>query len=48
MGIDGSDFQDYHDFTGGADGGYPYGDLTLSAGTLFGMTNEGGSSPTPN
>ena len=42
VGIDGSDYQDLYDFTGGTDGGLPYGDLTLSGGTLFGMTAEGG------
>lgn len=33
-----------HRFTGGADGGFPLGGLTLSAdGTLYGTTNSGGS-----
>ena len=43
MGIDGSDFDDLYSFTGGADGGNPHGDLTLSGGTLFGMTSTGGA-----
>ena len=39
VGIDGSDYQDLYSFTGGtADEGGPEGDLTLSGGTLFGMT----------
>ena len=42
VGIDGSDYEDLYDFTAGSDGGYPYGDLTLSGGTLFGMTYAGG------
>ena len=45
VGINGSDYQYLHGFTGGADGGQPFGDLTLSAGTLFGMTSEGGTAP---
>ena len=33
-----------HDFTGGADGGVPYGNLIRdSAGTLYGTTSKGGS-----
>ena len=43
VGIDGSDFQDLYSFTGGTDGGFPDGELTLSGGTLFGMTSAGGS-----
>ena len=43
VGIDGSGYQDLYDFTDGADGSRPYGDLTLSGGTLFGMTSNGGS-----
>ena len=43
VGIDGSGFQNLYSFTGGADGGYPYGDLTFSGGTLFGMTSAGGN-----
>ena len=42
VGIDGSDFQNLYSFTGGSDGGYPYDDLTLSAGTLFGTAYQGG------
>jgi uncharacterized repeat protein (TIGR03803 family) len=38
LGADGSGYQDLHDFTGGADGASPFGGLTLSGGTLFGMT----------
>ncbi len=41
VGIDGSDYQDLYSFTDGTDGDYPYGDLTLSSGTLFGMTPGG-------
>jgi uncharacterized repeat protein (TIGR03803 family) len=40
VGIDASHYDDLHDFTGGPDGGDPYGDLTLSGGTLFGVTNR--------
>jgi uncharacterized repeat protein (TIGR03803 family) len=43
MGIDGSGFHDLYDFTGGTDGGLPVGDLTLSGGTLFGMSQVGGA-----
>ena len=43
MGIDGSGYQDLYDFTGGTEGAFPYGDLTLSGGTLFGMTYSGGA-----
>jgi uncharacterized repeat protein (TIGR03803 family) len=43
IGVDGSDYQDLYDFTGGADGRQPEGDLTLSGGTLFGMAYEGGN-----
>ena len=41
VGIDGSDYQDLHDFNY-TDWAYPQGDLTLSGGTLFGMTSGGG------
>lgn len=41
VGIDGSDYPDLHDFNY-TDGAYPQGDLTLSGGTLFGMTSGGG------
>jgi len=44
VGIDGSGYQDLYDFTGGADGGWPIGDLTLSGGTLFGTTSNGNGS----
>jgi uncharacterized repeat protein (TIGR03803 family) len=40
VGVDGSGYQDLYDFTGGADGGDPYGGLVASGGTLFGMTND--------
>ncbi len=43
VGINGSGFQDFYDFTGGIDGQQPCGDLTLSDGTLFGMTQTGGA-----
>ncbi len=43
VGFDGTGFQDLYDFTGGNDGGAPEGDLTLSSGTLFGMTSQNGA-----
>jgi uncharacterized repeat protein (TIGR03803 family) len=43
VGIDGSGYDDLYDFTDGADGAGPSGDLTLSGGTLFGMTQAGGA-----
>jgi uncharacterized repeat protein (TIGR03803 family) len=43
VGIDGSDYQDLYSFTAGDDGGYPYCTLTLSGGTLFGMTSRDGA-----
>ncbi len=43
VGIDGSAYKDLYDFTGGADGGHPEGDLLLNGGTLFGMTYQGGN-----
>ena len=43
VGIDGSDYRNLYSFTGGSDGGKPTGDLTLSGGTLFGMTSVGGA-----
>jgi uncharacterized repeat protein (TIGR03803 family) len=43
VGIDGSGYTDLYDFTLGDDGGVPGGDLTLSGGTLFGMTSSGGA-----
>lgn len=40
---DGSGFSLLHEFAGGADdGGWPYGDLTLSGANFYGMTSEGG------
>ncbi len=45
VGIDGSNYQNLYSFSGGTDGAYPSGDLTLSGGTLFGMAAYGGSSP---
>jgi hypothetical protein len=42
VGIDGSDYEILYSFSRDANGCYPYGDLTLSSGTLFGMTFEGG------
>jgi hypothetical protein len=40
VGIDGSDYQDLYDFSGGTSGAYPWGSLTLSGGTLFGLTSD--------
>jgi uncharacterized repeat protein (TIGR03803 family) len=38
-----------YSFAGGTnDGAYPFGSLTLSGTTLYGMTNEGGAIPGPN
>lgn len=42
VGLDGSGFQNLYSFTGGSDGAYPEGSLTLSGGTLFGTTSVGG------
>ena len=42
VGIDGSGYQNLYSFSGGNDGGFPQGDLTLSGGTLFGMTSRDG------
>ena len=42
VGLDSSGYQDLYDFTDGTDGGNPEGDLLLSGGTLFGMTESGG------
>ena len=37
-------YTDLYDFTGGSDGGYPVGDVTLDAnGNLFGTASAGGS-----
>ena len=44
VGIDGSHYHDLYNFTGGADGGDPTGNLTLSGGTLFGMSSTDGTS----
>lgn len=42
--IDGSGYSIIHDFDGGTtDGANPYGALTLSGSTLYGMTSHGGS-----
>ena len=38
VGLNGSGYQDLYNFTGGADGGFLFGDLLLSGGTLFGTT----------
>ena len=46
VGTDGSGFVDLLDFTGTGGvypGEFPTGDLTLSRGTLFGMTSQGGA-----
>ncbi len=41
----GGTLTDLHNFTGSkTDGKYPYGSLTLSGSTLYGMTNVGGTS----
>ena len=38
----GNNFYDLYDFTGGSDGAYPFGSLTMSGSTLYGMTSGGG------
>ena len=44
VGIDGSNYDDLYNFSGGTtDGSVPLGDLTPSGGTLFGMTSNGGA-----
>ncbi len=44
MNTDGTGFGLLHSFTGGAsDGKNPYGSLTLSGSTLYGMTSDGGN-----
>jgi len=44
MKLDGSDYEHLHDFTGGPDDGYrPHGQVTLSGGKLYGMTELGGN-----
>jgi uncharacterized repeat protein (TIGR03803 family) len=42
--VNGSNFTLLHPFTGGADGGSPYGPLLLSGNTLYGTTAGGGIS----
>lgn len=43
IGLDGSGFQLLHSFAGGVnDGSQPFGSLTLSGSTLYGMTANGG------
>jgi uncharacterized repeat protein (TIGR03803 family) len=42
----GTGFSKLLDFTGVANGGNPYGSLTISGGVMYGMTNTGGSSNT--
>jgi uncharacterized repeat protein (TIGR03803 family) len=45
MNTDGTGFNRLHTFAGGVnDGSAPYGSLTLSGSTLYGMTYEGGTS----
>ncbi len=39
---DGAGYQVLYSFNGGSEGGSPYGDLTLSGSTLYGMTSPGG------
>jgi len=42
VGTDGNNFQILHPFTGGTnDGAHPFGSLTLSGDTLYGMTYQG-------
>jgi uncharacterized repeat protein (TIGR03803 family) len=43
LGMDGSDFRDLHDFTGGSDGGFPQGSLVLAGNALFGTAWAGGT-----
>jgi hypothetical protein len=43
LGEDGTSYQNLYSFTGGSDGGGPQGSLTLSQGTLFGMTSTSGA-----
>ncbi len=43
IGADGSGFRILHSFTGGSDGGDPWGGITLSGSTLYGMTNGNGN-----
>ena len=44
IGANGSGLQNLYSFSGGADGQYPAGDLTLIGSTLYGMTWSGGAS----
>ena len=45
IGTDGSGFTNLHRFAGGnGDGAYPFGSLTVSGTTLYGMTYQGGAS----
>jgi autotransporter-associated beta strand protein/uncharacterized repeat protein (TIGR03803 family) len=43
VGINGLGYQNLYGFTGGTGGSGPVGDLTISAGTLFGMAPFGGT-----
>jgi len=44
MNSNGTGYTNLHSFVGGSsDGQYPYGNLTLSGATLYGMTRDGGS-----
>jgi uncharacterized repeat protein (TIGR03803 family) len=42
MNLNGSGFSLLHGFTGGSDGDFPYGSLSLSGSQLYGMTSESG------
>jgi uncharacterized repeat protein (TIGR03803 family) len=44
IGTDGTSYGLRHSFTGGTDGGNPYGSLIQSGSTLFGLTLSGGAS----
>jgi uncharacterized repeat protein (TIGR03803 family) len=39
----GTGYQVLRSFTGGSDGSYPFGSLTLAGSTLYGVTSEGGA-----
>jgi uncharacterized repeat protein (TIGR03803 family) len=42
--LDGWAYQSLHDFTGGSDGGYPYGTLSFdAAGNIYGTASSGGT-----
>jgi len=43
IGTDGNGYTNLYEFTGGDDGGVPYGELTLLDSTLYGMTSGGGA-----